>query len=60
MNRLDPVSGQLVAPTPSSGWAVALRLTTWGVFAVALIGSVSWGMQAESNPLDQVAILVEW
>ncbi len=55
MNRLDPVSGQLVARHLPSRWALYLRGGTWAVLGLALLGSVWLGLHLEANLTDSTA-----
>ncbi len=55
MNRLDPVSGQLVARPPRSRVARYLRGGTWSVFGLALLGAVGLGLHMEANPTEVTA-----
>jgi len=57
MNRLDPVSGQLVARpvTVESGATSYLRIGTWAFPGLALILTIWLGIRTGDNPADQIA-----
>ena len=55
MNRLDPVSAQLLARSLTPKSVGSLRLGTWGVLGLSLVLGIGLGIHQGSNPMDQTA-----
>jgi hypothetical protein len=55
VNRLDPVSGQIVARPVSRTAGTRLRIATWALLAACPLGSVWLGVRLEGNPIDAAA-----
>jgi hypothetical protein len=55
LNRLDPVSGQLVAPSGPAAGAAFLRAAGWGLVAGCPLAAAVLGAALEGNPTDAAA-----